>query len=199
MKYEAVIFDCFGVLASEAWQIFFDKHFAHDADKSRLAAVYNLDADRGLYSFEERMKYMAGLAAIPESQVRSELLYRTLNTELLDYIASSLTGRYTTVVLSNVGKGIHTEQFHKWKQTIFDHVILSCDIGLIKPDREIFDYTLRVLGVSAQQCLFIDDRKQNIDSAQTIGMTALQYTDTKSTIDAIERELHGDHDEQNSR
>lgn len=191
MKYEAVIFDCFGVLASEAWQMFFDKHFAHNSNLSKVAAAYNIDADRGVHSFDERIVYLAELAGISREQVKTELLDRTHNAQLLDYISENLTGRFTTAILSNVGKGIYTEKFSEWGRTVFDHVILSCDIGLIKPDPEIFQYTLRTLGVEARRCLFIDDRLQNVVSAQRAGMTALQYTDTHSIIPAIESELYG--------
>ena len=58
---------------------------------------------------------------------------------------------------------------------LFDHLFLSYEMGLLKPDPAFFHYVLRALDTPAADCIFIDDRAENVESARAIGITALQY------------------------
>lgn len=53
---------------------------------------------------------------------------------------------------------------------LFGKIIVSGEIGMIKPDAEIFHHTLEVIGADASQCLFIDDNPANCESAQRLGL-----------------------------
>ncbi len=55
-----------------------------------------------------------------------------------------------------------------------DAVIISGSLNLVKPQQHIFDRCLKHYGVSAEQCIFIDDQKENIDAARKLGFTAIQ-------------------------
>jgi len=57
----------------------------------------------------------------------------------------------------------------------FDHRFLSYEMGLLKPDPAFFHYVLRALDTPAADCIFIDDRADNVASARTIGIAALQF------------------------
>lgn len=50
------------------------------------------------------------------------------------------------------------------------HNYISYQIGLLKPDREIFDYVVADLGVAAGRVLFIDDNQKNVDGARAAGL-----------------------------
>jgi putative hydrolase of the HAD superfamily len=54
-----------------------------------------------------------------------------------------------------------------------DLLILSCLVGLAKPDPAIFQLTLDRLGTTADDALFVDDRLENIDSARELGLSTL--------------------------
>jgi putative hydrolase of the HAD superfamily len=58
----------------------------------------------------------------------------------------------------------------------FDHVTFSCELGVIKPEREIYEHALRGLGVAAAEALFIDDREDNIVGARDVGLHAELFT-----------------------
>lgn len=55
---------------------------------------------------------------------------------------------------------------------LFDHRFLSHEIGLVKPDREIFDHVLAELGLPAANVLFLDDNQINVDGARAAGLRA---------------------------
>lgn len=58
----------------------------------------------------------------------------------------------------------------------FDQVTFSCELGMIKPEREIYEHALRGLGVEPAQALFIDDREENIEGARAAGLQAELFT-----------------------
>lgn len=51
-----------------------------------------------------------------------------------------------------------------------DCVVLSCDVGVLKPEPGIFVIALGRLGVPAHDGIFIDDRPQHLDAARTLGL-----------------------------
>lgn len=57
----------------------------------------------------------------------------------------------------------------------FKDIILSGAVGLIKPDRRIFELTLQRIGRPAGECLLIDDSPKNIDSALALGIQAIHF------------------------
>ena len=56
---------------------------------------------------------------------------------------------------------------------LFDTVVISGLLGFTKPDRRIYDYLLDV--IEAPTCLFIDDRVENVRSAESLGIKGLHY------------------------
>jgi putative hydrolase of the HAD superfamily len=60
---------------------------------------------------------------------------------------------------------------------IFELVVDSAQVGIRKPDPEIYDLTVRRLGVPAPACLFVDDLEPNCDAAREAGMQAVVYRD----------------------
>ena len=59
--------------------------------------------------------------------------------------------------------------------SMFDDAIVSGQIGLIKPEPAIFQYTLNRIGRAAGECLFIDDSLPNIETAQRLGLIAIHF------------------------
>jgi putative hydrolase of the HAD superfamily len=58
---------------------------------------------------------------------------------------------------------------------VFHGIVISGDIGMMKPDREIFEYLLSRYGLSASQSMFIDDVAANVRGAQVAGLRAFRF------------------------
>ena len=58
---------------------------------------------------------------------------------------------------------------------LFDAVVISCEVGLSKPDPRIYRHCLARLGLEPPQALFVDDRADNIEGAARIGLRTLQF------------------------
>lgn len=174
---KAIIFDCFGVLTSDNWQEFHDTYLAHDVDKSKRATEINRLSDQGVYSYDEWVAHMAKLAGLSEEQVRRERGVNVDNVELLEYIKQEISPNYTTAILSNVGKGFRTDMFRGWQGAIFDTIILSCDTGAVKPSSEAFEVAIEKLNIAPSDSVFIDDKLENVATAEGVGMKGIHYGD----------------------
>jgi HAD superfamily hydrolase (TIGR01509 family) len=75
----------------------------------------------------------------------------------------------------------------------FDQVVISADAGLRKPDPRIYRLFLERAGVSATDCVFVDDRAENLAGAAALGIRTIHlvagggqpYTGAWSAIDCI--------------
>ena len=57
----------------------------------------------------------------------------------------------------------------------FDDMVLSSEVGYVKPDHEIFELAAERLSLTPYDCVFIDDRARFCSAAETVGMHALLY------------------------
>ena len=72
---------------------------------------------------------------------------------------------------------------------IFDVVVDSAFVGMRKPDRDIFELTLERLGLSAPECVFVDDTEINCQAARELGMTAVWFRSSRQAMDEVEAAL----------
>jgi HAD superfamily hydrolase (TIGR01509 family) len=86
---------------------------------------------------------------------------------------------YTTALLSNTGKARARLMKLSGYDKEFDLSVLSCDIGAKKPDQRAYEIFLRQAQVPASQCLFVDDKPENIEVAQRMGFEAVLFTSSE--------------------
>ena len=87
---------------------------------------------------------------------------------------------YKTAILSNTN-WMHWEKSVKdffnvegyGVEDCFDHVFLSCDLHMVKPDRRIYEHVMKVSGVKAEDIIFFDDSARNCEGARQCGITAI--------------------------
>ena len=70
----------------------------------------------------------------------------------------------------------HAEATYDWLQ-LFDGVVVSGRVKMIKPERDIFDYLLRTYDLEAEDILFVDDHEPNVVAARSYGIAAHHFTD----------------------
>ena len=64
---------------------------------------------------------------------------------------------------------------------MFDAIVISGDVGLRKPEPEIYHHTLDLLGLPAPSCVFVDDIKTNVDAAAQLGIIGVHHIDYETT------------------
>ena len=98
-----------------------------------------------------------------------------LDTDLVAYIRR-LRSDFKTGLLSNAFSDLRRLVAETWKfADAFDEMIISAEVGLVKPDPRIYCLALERLGVAAPQAVFIDDFLHNIEGARAVGMQAVHF------------------------
>ena len=75
---------------------------------------------------------------------------------------------------------------------LFDAVVISGEVGLHKPQREIFELAAERLGLPPVECVFVDDLRENCEGAEAVGMTAVLHRGAERTLPELERLLSVD-------
>ena len=91
-----------------------------------------------------------------------------------------------TAILSNMGDSVleSVEREFAWIHR-FDVLVWSYQLGIAKPDPAIYRHTLAQLGTLPEETLFIDDRRENVEAAQALGIQAIEF----STVERLRQEL----------
>lgn len=71
-----------------------------------------------------------------------------------------------------------------WEE-MFDEVVISGEVGLRKPEPEIFALTAERLRVPADGCVFVDDLAANVHGAVAAGMVGVHHTDVDRTLEEL--------------
>lgn len=77
---------------------------------------------------------------------------------------------YRLYVLSNASNAFYRYFPRFAPLDYFDGIVVSCDIHIIKPDIRIYQYLLEKYNLCPEECLFIDDRADNVEGAKKAGM-----------------------------
>jgi putative hydrolase of the HAD superfamily len=97
---------------------------------------------------------------------------------------------YKIGLLSNVGSDVMDGLFSPLEQAeLFDAVVLSSDIGMTKPNPDIFALTALKLGVLPEECIMIDDLLVNVEGARQAGMKGVVYSTVEQAKRAIDEHV----------
>jgi len=112
----------------------------------------------------------------------------TLN-KAMPALLKKLKGKFRLVMLSNTEKVTIAFLEKKMPElfSFFEQKIYSCDIGMIKPEKEIFLHALKIANVKPGETIFVDDLQENVDAAKNLGIQGIRFT----TVQALEKELKG--------
>jgi len=95
---------------------------------------------------------------------------------LVAYIRRLRRADYRTGLLSNFGDSA------RWLWTevypfidVFDGVVVSAEVGLMKPDPTIYHLAAESVGVHVEEALFVDDFIENVEAAKRVGMQVIHF------------------------
>jgi epoxide hydrolase-like predicted phosphatase len=69
---------------------------------------------------------------------------------------------------------------------LFDGVVISGEVGLHKPQPEIFELGAERVGLEPPRCVFVDDLQENCEGAEAVGMTAVLHRGADQTLARLE-------------
>jgi putative hydrolase of the HAD superfamily len=136
--------------------------------------------DHGYITKQDFLNQVSDLAGVSVEAVMAVMHDKQSRNEWMVERVKELKSRYKIGMLTNMGQGTLETVFSEDElNELFDVVVVSSDVGLIKPSRDIFELTSERLGVPAADTIFIDDRPVNTDGAERTGMRTILFTTNK--------------------
>lgn len=102
---------------------------------------------------------------------------------MFDVVRQVRSAGFRTGLLSN-SWGLDYDR--KGWDELFDAVVISGEIGMRKPEPEIYHHTARALGVEPAECVFVDDLGVNVKGAVAVGMVGVKHVSVEETVAELE-------------
>merc|ERR1719225_2371347 len=112
------------------------------------------------------------------------------NDDIIEAIRNLKNQGITTAVLTNNwksekgGRLIFNEHLE-----LFDHIIESCVVGMRKPEPKIYEHTLKHIGISGNESIFLDDIPGNLKPAQELGITPIHVKNVSAALSELQNLL----------
>ncbi|MEZ0397280.1 MAG: HAD family phosphatase [Anaerolineales bacterium] len=104
-------------------------------------------------------------------------------------VLRNLRRRYKVGLISNAWSGLRAYITSQGFADAFDEMIISAEVGLVKPDPAIYRLALERLGVRAAEAVFVDDFIENVEAARAVGMYAIHFRDPDEALAALNSAL----------
>ena len=191
MSIRAVLFDMGGVIVRTEYQAP-RQHLAErlgmeyddlvkivfDSDSGYQASIGAITADEHWASVLKRLKRPAPeMEAIRHEFFAGDIIDRTL----VDFLRS-LRGKYKTGLISNAWGDLRDYIVREKLDDAFDHMIISAEVGAVKPDAKIYQVALEQVGVKPKEMVFVDDFAVNIQGCEKVGIKGILFKDPDSAI-----------------
>lgn len=182
-----IVFDLGGVVFN--WQpdtilesVFDDADIRRRIRKEIFEHPDWVELDRGTIALERAIDRGATRTGLPYEDI--ERLLKTVPHFLtpiettIELIHELSKTRNKLFVLSNMALAsmTHLEQrYDIWD--VFDGIVISSRIQMVKPERQIYEYLLGVYELEPGETIFIDDLPDNVDAARSAGIRAIRFLD----------------------
>jgi putative hydrolase of the HAD superfamily len=156
-------------------------------DERALAALRRLE--RGEMAVPEFEREFGPLLGVSETDGLVDRLFAEMrpDEEMISAVRRARGAGIRTGLISNSWSPDHYEQDRL--DELFDGVVISAQVGLNKPEPEIFLLGAERIGVQPDACVFVDDLKENCAGAEAVGMTAILHRGAAETVPELERLL----------
>lgn len=143
-------------------------------------STYWMQAQKGTLTHDAYWQAVAETLGIPPVDIPKlqQDYFRgdQLDPELVRLIHSLRAAGYKTGLLSNDSARLELKLRDELAiYELFDAVIISANIGLMKPDPSAYHAMTEALSVAPEHCVFIDDMRANVEGAEAFGMHAIHY------------------------
>lgn len=194
-----IIFDIGNVLATFQPKVFLRELFQDEAIVEQLYKTFFTKwwhlYDQGIYSIQD----LIDMGSLQLPMYTKEIVHMmSVWPQYVRPIQSSMNAiqelqkqGYDTYILSNIPKESYV--YLKEHYDFIDWMkggIYSYQDRVIKPDEKIYRLLLDRYGLKADECLFIDDKKENIESAEKLGFQGIVLKDPKDLMWCIKERLN---------
>ena len=167
---KAIVLDMYGVIVKQTGDDFVP--YVHktfpDLSEEEICTPW-FQADVGELSSLDVWKKL-GFQGDLEKIEKDYLDTIELNDGFLEFI-NAVQGKYKLAIISNDSSRWSKYLREKFElNKYFDVISISGDLKIKKPEERIFLSTIEKLGLDAEDCFYIDDRRSNLEAAKKVGM-----------------------------
>ncbi len=159
--------------------------FVFECKSARLASIGKMSEEQHWQDVTQRLK-------LPESdmpRIRKAFFGGdTVDLELVSFLRG-LRKTHKTGLISNAWDDLRPWIVSQNFEDAFDHMTISAELGIAKPEARIYEFALEKLGVAASEAIFVDDVQKNIDGCETVGMHGILYRTTGQVIEEIRKTI----------
>jgi len=139
--------------------------------------------------YSARLRAAGGMPLLtPEQMVATEavMFCQPQNAVVLDTVRQLHTDGYKLAICTNNWAEIGAAWREGLPLELFDAVVVSCEIGVRKPDAEMFNHVTDRLGVESDSVVLVDDFEANVDGARRAGWHGILVgTDHAAAMNAL--------------
>jgi len=193
---KTLIFDLGGVLIDWDPRYLYEKLIPDKSEMDFFLAEicspeWNAQMDRGK-SFQDAVDELAIVYPKYSSQIQAyysrwgEMIIGTIpgTVKILERLRGA---GYPLVALSNWSAETYPKVTKRFALlSWFGTLVISGEVGLIKPDPEIYHYLLKKINREAKDCIFIDDSKQNVRTAEELGFISIHFSSPEGLEENLE-------------
>jgi putative hydrolase of the HAD superfamily len=197
---EALLVDYGGVLTTNVWDSFRAFCDAEGLDRERVKHVFRSDPEAigllrrletGELSEDEFSAIFGPLLGLPPERHEGlvDRLFAGMEPEESMFEAlrrARRAGLKTGMISNSWGRGRYDRSLFG---ELFDGVVISGEVGLHKPQPQIFELGAERVGLPASRCVFVDDLVENCEGAAAVGMVAVLHRGPDQTLERLEELL----------
>lgn len=182
-----VLFDFFDVLCPDDYKAWLTRQ-GLKKEGDFLAVSEQLD--HGNITTEQFFARLAELSNESVDELRATFIAEpTIDQDVLTLILN-LRNKYKVGLISNAPSEFLREILQKYKlEQHFDTIVISSEVGMIKPQPEIFAYALHHLASTPPETIFIDDNKQYVTGAVMAGLRGITFLSAEQLAEDLKK--HG--------
>jgi len=111
-----------------------------------------------------------------------------IDRDLVELIRS-LRGKFHVGLISNAWSGMRAFLEREKLIELFDTVVISAEVHVMKPEAKIYSIALEQAGVKAEEAVFVDDVQANIDACRNTGMKGVLFRDPQKAKEELRKLL----------
>jgi putative hydrolase of the HAD superfamily len=194
----ALLVDFGGVLTTSVWDSFDAFCRQHGLEQGAVKALFRddpaavadlRDLETGRIEEAEFERRFAERLGLDEAHDLIDSMFRGMLPEpdMVNAVRAARRAGARTGLISNSWSTDHYDR--DLLAQLFDAVVISGEVGVHKPEPEIYLIACERLDVEPAACLFVDDLRENCAGAETVGMRAILHRDPQRTVAEIARLL----------
>lgn len=194
-----VIFDIGNVLVDFRWRVLMEElKLSQETQAAFEKTVFGSrwwgELDHGIYEEaeilehfrEDNKAYLDAFNLVWENRDKLVEPY----AYAVQWIKNLKSSGRNVYLLSNYPKDVFALHAECGRFPFLDKVdgkVVSGFVRMVKPDADIYEYLLSEYGLNADECVFIDDREENVETAKALGMGGIVFQGYKQACSELDR------------